>query len=71
MRMLSFDFAIVANFRFPPFGEKKNPILMERVIKITRIYDTGKKTLIYVSQAHDIQKGSTKITMSTIPLFQP
>lgn len=51
------------------FSERRS--IIWKSIKITRIYDEDNRTLIYVSHARDVQNGSAKMSLSTIPLFQP
>lgn len=51
------------------FSERRS--IIWKSIKITRIYDEANKTLIYVSHARDVQNGSAKMSLSTVPLFQP
>lgn len=53
----------------PVFSERRS--IIWKSIKITRIYDEKNKTLIYVSHARDVQNGSAKMSLSTVPLFQP
>jgi len=36
---------------------------------VTRIYDAKNKTLIYLSHATEVQNGSAKMDISTIPLY--
>lgn len=40
-------------------------------IKVTRIFDEGNQTLIYIAHARDVQNGSAKMAISTVPLFGP
>lgn len=51
------------------FSERRSVIW--KSIKITRIYDDENQTLLYVSHARDIQNGSAKTSLSTVPLFSP
>lgn len=39
-------------------------------IRVTRIWDKKNQTLIYLSHGRDVQQGSAKMSMSTVPLFQ-
>lgn len=39
-------------------------------LKVTRIFDEDNQTLIYISHARDVQNGSAKMSISTVPLFQ-
>lgn len=38
-------------------------------IRLKRIFDADNNTLIYLSHARDVQNGSAKMSLSTIPLF--
>ncbi|MGC1496946.1 MAG: CreA family protein [Sulfitobacter sp.] len=38
-------------------------------IRIKRIFDAENNTLIYISHARDVQDGSAKMSMSTVPLY--
>ncbi len=38
-------------------------------LQVKRIFDATNQTLIYVSHARDVQNGSAKMSISTIPLF--
>jgi CreA protein len=40
-------------------------------IKVKRIFDEANQTIIYISHARDVQNGSAKMSMSTVPLYQP
>lgn len=40
-------------------------------IRVKRIFDDAHQTLIYISHARDVQNGSAKMSMSTVPLYQP
>ena len=40
-------------------------------IKVKRIFDEKNQTLIYISHARDVQNGSAKMSMSTVPLYRP
>ena len=51
------------------FSERRS--IIWKSIKITRIYDRTSETLVYVSHARDVQNGSAKMSVSTVPLFQP
>ena len=39
-------------------------------LKVTRIFDEDNQTLIYISHARDVQNGSAKMSISTVPLYQ-
>lgn len=51
------------------FSESRSIIF--KSLRIKRIYDASSNTLIYVSHARDLQDGSAKMSMSTVPLYQP
>ncbi|MEM7677075.1 MAG: CreA family protein [Myxococcota bacterium] len=50
------------------FSERTS--IIWKSLKITRIYDEANRTLIYISHARDVQDGSAKMSISTIPLFE-
>jgi len=47
----------------------KRTSLVWKSLKVTRIYDEENKTLIYLSHATEVQNGSAKMDISTVPLF--
>ncbi|KIN71131.1 CreA family protein [Sulfitobacter guttiformis] len=49
----------------------KSRSIIFKSIKIKRIFDEKNQTLIYISHARDVQNGSAKMSMSTVPLYQP
>jgi len=49
------------------FSERRSIIF--KTLKVKRIYDAENDTLIYISHARDVQNGSAKMSMSTVPLF--
>lgn len=51
------------------FSERRSVIF--KTLKVKRIYDEANKTLIYISHARDVQNGSAKMSMSTVPLYVP
>ena len=51
------------------FSERRSIILKSLGVK--RIFDEANQTLVYVSHARDVQNGSAKMAISTIPLYQP
>jgi len=51
------------------FSERRSIIF--KSIKVKRIFDEQNQTLIYISHARDVQNGSAKMSMSTVPLYQP
>lgn len=50
------------------FSERRSIIF--KSLKIKRIFDAENNTLIYISHARDVQNGSAKMSMSTVPLYQ-
>lgn len=38
-------------------------------IRLKRIFDADNNTLLYISHARDVQNGSAKMSLSTVPLF--
>ncbi|WP_306115559.1 MULTISPECIES: CreA family protein [unclassified Roseovarius] len=51
------------------FSERRS--IIWKSIKITRILESESQTLMYVSHARDIQDGSAKMSLSTVPLYAP
>jgi CreA protein len=51
------------------FSERRSIIL--KTLNVRRIFDEANQTLIYVSHSREIQNGSAKMAVSTIPLYQP
>lgn len=51
------------------FSERRSIIL--KSLNVKRIFDEANQTLVYVSHARDVQNGSAKMAISTIPLYQP
>jgi len=49
----------------------KSRSIIFKSIKVKRIFDEANQTLIYISHARDVQNGSAKMSMSTVPLYQP
>jgi len=47
----------------------KRTSLVWKSLKVTRVYDEEHDTLIYLSHATEVQNGSAKMDISTIPLF--
>jgi CreA protein len=43
--------------------------LVWKSLKVTRIYDKDRDTLLYLSHASQVAEGSAKMDLSTIPLF--
>lgn len=50
------------------FSERRSVIW--KSLRIKRIWDETNQTLIYIAHANDLQNGSAKMSLSTIPLFQ-
>ena len=50
------------------FSERRSIIL--KSLKVKRIFDAGNQTLIYVAHSREIQDGSAKMSISTVPLYQ-
>ncbi|MGJ5621486.1 CreA family protein [Sulfitobacter sp. MF3-043] len=51
------------------FSERRSIIF--KSLRIKRIFDPENNTLIYISHARDVQDGSAKMSMSTVPLYTP
>ena len=51
------------------FSERRSIIF--KSLRIKRIFDAENNTLIYISHARDVQDGSAKMSMSTVPLYAP
>lgn len=51
------------------FSERRSIIF--KTLKVKRIFDETNNTLIYISHARDVQNGSAKMSMSTVPLYVP
>jgi len=49
------------------FSERRSIIF--KTLRVKRIFDEANQTLIYISHARDVQNGSAKMSMSTVPLF--
>ncbi|MCP1199684.1 CreA family protein [Notoacmeibacter sp. MSK16QG-6] len=43
--------------------------LIWKSVRVTRIYDAKNKTLIYLAHAQQVQDGSAKMSISTVPLW--
>ncbi|MDU9007043.1 CreA family protein [Sedimentitalea todarodis] len=50
------------------FSERRSVVW--KSLRVKRIFDAENNTLIYISHARDVQDGSAKMSLSTIPLFQ-
>lgn len=51
------------------FSERRSIIL--KSLSVKRIFDEKNQTLIYISHAREVQNGSAKMAISTVPLYQP
>lgn len=51
------------------FSERRS--IIWKSLRVTRIFDEENQTLIYIAHAQDVQNGSAKMAISTVPLFQP
>ena len=50
------------------FSERRS--IIWKSLKVTRIFDAENQTLIYIAHAREVQEGSAKMSISTIPLYQ-
>ena len=50
------------------FSERRSVIW--KSLRVKRIFDERNHTLIYISHARDVQDGSAKMSISTIPLYE-
>ena len=50
------------------FSERRS--IVWKSLKVTRIFDAKNQTLIYIAHARELQEGSAKMSISTIPLYQ-
>jgi CreA protein len=51
------------------FRESRSLVL--KSLRINRIYDEANRTLIYLVHARELTDGSAKMSISTVPLWQP
>lgn len=49
------------------FSERRSIIL--KTLRIKRIFDEAHQTLIYVAHARELETGSAKMSLSTVPLY--
>ena len=49
------------------FSERRS--IIWKSLEVKRIFDEANQTLIYISHARDVQDGSAKMSMSTVPLY--
>ncbi len=51
------------------FSERRSVIF--KTLKVKRIFDEANNTLVYISHSQQVQDGSAKMSMSTVPLYVP
>ena len=49
------------------FSERRS--LIWKVLVVKRVYDAANRTLIYLSHSRQVQDGSAKMSISTVPLY--
>ena len=49
------------------FSQRTSLVL--KSLKVTRVYDEERQTLIYLSHATEVKDGSAKMALSTVPLY--
>ena len=57
-----------------PAGEtifSEGTSLVFKSLRVTRIFDERNRTLIYLAHASELTQGSGKMSISTVPLFDP
>ena len=50
------------------FSERRS--IIWKTLNVKRIFDDANQTLIYVSHSREVQNGSAKMAISTVPLYQ-
>lgn len=50
------------------FSQSRSIIL--KSIRVTRIYDEANQTLIYLSHGREVQQGTAKMSIATVPLYK-
>lgn len=50
------------------FSERRS--IVWKSLRVRRIFDEANQTLIYLAHAREVQNGSAKMSVSTVPLFQ-
>ncbi len=50
------------------FSERRS--IIWKSLNVKRIFDEENQTLIYIAHARDVQDGSAKMSISTVPLYQ-
>lgn len=51
------------------FSQRRS--IIWKSLRVTRIFDSSNNTLIYIAHANEVQNGSAKMSISTVPLFIP
>ena len=51
------------------FSERRS--IIWKTLNVKRILDSKNQTLIYISHARQVQDGSAKMSITTVPLYQP
>ncbi|MGB5865286.1 MAG: CreA family protein [Sulfitobacter sp.] len=51
------------------FSQRRS--IIWKSLRVTRILDEKSDTLIYIAHANEVQNGSAKMSISTVPLFTP
>ncbi|MGJ8624704.1 MAG: CreA family protein [Yoonia sp.] len=51
------------------FSQRRSVIW--KSLRVTRILDEANNTLVYVAHSNEVQNGSAKMSISTVPLFSP
>lgn len=51
------------------FSERRS--IIWKSLNVKRIFDAENQTLIYIAHAREVQDGSAKMAISTVPLYQP
>jgi CreA protein len=50
------------------FSERRS--IIWKSLRVRRIFDEANQTLIYVTHAREVEQGSAKMAISTVPLYQ-
>lgn len=51
------------------FSERRS--IIWKSLRVRRIFDEANQTLIYITHAREVEQGSAKMAISTVPLYQP
>ncbi len=51
------------------FSQRRS--IIWKSLRVTRILDEANNTLVYVAHANEVQNGSAKMSISTVPLYIP